>query len=245
MTRLQHIMYIDLSDVLRPPGIDFLLVLVAALGAILVSIQPVTDPLMASMTALEPTLIALAIFLALRGAAGVTWLVQSGVMHVYLSYPVSRASIALILIVSRVIIPSLLIMGIPLVVVMILLSPVFIGGLEKVAVTYLSYIYQAALYGSLFLLIALRVKSQATSGLLSVAVYFTYTALHVILWSIGRSIGNEFLEKMGYAMYFPNIIYLVYTGSDYDLKQLFLVPLLATFTIIAVIYYMVRRFETL
>ncbi|MFN4046665.1 MAG: hypothetical protein ACK4H7_04925, partial [Acidilobaceae archaeon] len=177
MTRLQHVMYIDLSDVLRPPGIDLLLVLVAALGTILVSIQPVTSPVLASMMALEPTLIALAIFLALRGAAGVTWLVQSGIMHVYLSYPVSRASIAMVLIASRVVIPSILILGIPLVAALILLGPTLIGGLDKVAVAYLSYIDQAALYGSLFLLIALRVKSQATSGLLSVALYFTYTAV--------------------------------------------------------------------
>lgn len=245
MTRIQHVMYIDLSDVLRPPGIDILLVLVAALGAILVSIQPVTDPVLASMLALEPTLVALAIFLALRGAAGVTWLVQSGIMHVYLSYPMSRALIALVLIVSRVIIPSSLILGVPLVVVLILLGPTLIGGLERVAVTYLSYIYQAALYGSLFLLVALRVKSQATSGLLSVAIYFTYTAMSTILGSIGRSIGSDSLKMLGDAMHLPSVIYAVYVGSDYDFKQLLLVPLLATLAVIAVIYYMVRRFETL
>ncbi|MEM1868709.1 MAG: hypothetical protein QXU90_01190, partial [Acidilobaceae archaeon] len=83
-----------------------MILLVAMLGAIIVTIQPITNPVIATSTALEPTLFATVLFLAIRGASGVTWLIQSGIINVYISYPIPKISLILILILSRVLIPS-------------------------------------------------------------------------------------------------------------------------------------------
>lgn len=243
LSSFYHILYIDVSDTLRPPGLDILVLLLAILGAILVSIQPVTSPLIASRMVLDPTLLALALFLAIRSSAGLATLIQTGVINVYLSYPLSKATIALVLLISRVLIPSLLILAVPLATSIILLGPTMYKGLDVILSSYASFLLQSLLYGSLFILIAVRVRSQASSGILSVAVYFTYIALNLILSGIGSAIGNEILRKVGDSMFLPEIVYHAYTSGDYDIWQLALVPTLATTAMIAYLVYFSRRFE--
>ncbi|MEM0491483.1 MAG: hypothetical protein QW784_03080 [Acidilobaceae archaeon] len=222
-----------------------MILLVAMLGAIIVTIQPITNPVVATSTALEPTLFATVLFLAIRGASGVTWLIQSGIINVYISYPIPKISLILILILSRVLIPSLLILASPLLIVSILLSNVMVKGIDEVLGLYLAYTYQAMLYGLLFLLIALRSKSQTTSGLISVALYFTYTALYVILVSIGRSIGSDTIRRIGESMYLPGIVYYSYLGQDMDIDQMLLVPIISLILILTTTIYFSRRFEVL
>ncbi|MEM1758469.1 MAG: hypothetical protein QXE99_07020 [Acidilobaceae archaeon] len=222
-----------------------MILLVAMLGAIIVTIQPITNPVIATSTALEPTLFATVLFLAIRGASGVTWLIQSGIINVYISYPIPKISLILILILSRVLIPSLLILASPLLIVSILLSNVMVKGIDEVLGLYLAYTYQAMLYGLLFLLIALRSKSQTTSGLISVALYFTYTALYVILVSIGGSIGSDTIRRIGESMYLPGIVYYSYLGQDMDIDQMLLVPIISLILILTTTIYFSRRFEVL
>jgi ABC-2 type transport system permease protein len=245
LTRVYHILYIDISDVLRPPGLDVLVVLLAMLGAILVSIQPVTSPIIASRTALDPTLLATALFLAIRSSAGLATLIQSGILNLYLTYPIHRVTVAVVLLVSRVVIPSALILAIPLVTVLILLGSTLYRGLDVILGMYLAFLLQAVLYGSVFLLVAVRVKSQATSGVLSVAAYFTYIALQLILTGIGGAIGSDVVRRVGEAMYLPNIAYYAYSNLDYEVWQLTLVPGLSILVILAYLTYMSRRFEVL
>ena len=243
LTGFYHLLYIDISDTLRPPGLDVLVVLLAMLGAVLVSIQPVTSPLVASRIALDPTLVATVLFLAIRSSAGLAALVQSGVMNVYLSYPMSKATIALILLASRVIIPSALILATPLAATLILLGPTLYRGLDMVLGSYIAFLLQSLLYGSIFMLIAVRARSQAASGILSVAVYFAYIALQLITFGIGSATGNETLRRLGEAMYLPDVAYYAYIGSSYEGWQLALVPLLTALSSIAYLAYFSRRFE--
>jgi ABC-2 type transport system permease protein len=245
LTRVYHILYIDISDVLRPPGLDVLVVLLAMLGAILVSIQPVTSPIIASRIALDPTLIATALFLAIRSSAGLATLIQSGILNLYLTYPIHRVTVAVVLLVSRVIIPSALILATPLVTILILLGSTLYRGLDVILGMYLAFLFQAVLYGSIFLLVAVRVKSQATSGILSVAAYFTYIALHLILTGIGGAIGSDVVRRVGEAMYLSDIAYYAYSNLDYEVWQLTLVPGLSILVILAYLTYMSRRFEVL
>ncbi len=244
LARVYHILYIDLSDALRPPSLDVLVVLLAMLGAILVSIQPVTSPLIASRIALDPTLIATALFLAIRSSAGLATLIQTGVLSLYLTYPVHRATVALIILVSRVLIPSTLILATPLATVTILLGPTLYKGFDVILGMYIAFLFQAILYGGIFLLIAVIVKSQATSGVLSVAAYFTYTALHLILTGIGGAVGNELVRRIGESLYLPDIAYYAYSSPDYEVWQLTIVPGLAVLVLLAYLVYMSRRFET-
>ncbi len=245
LTRVYHILYIDMSDALRPPGLDVLVVLLAMLGAILVTIQPITSPLIASRIAMDPTLIATALFLAIRSSAGLAMLIQSGVLNLYLSYPIHKATIAVILLISRVLIPSALILATPLVTVILLLGPTLYKGLEVILGMYLAFLFQAILYGSIFLLIAIRVKNQATGGILSVAAYFTYTALQLILTGIGGAMGSDVVRRLGEAMYLPDIVYYAYSFLDYEVWQLTIVPGLSVLAILTYLTYMSRRFEVL
>jgi ABC-type transport system involved in multi-copper enzyme maturation permease subunit len=245
LSRAYHVLYIDVSDVLRPPGLDVLVVLLAMLGAILVSIQPVTSPLVASRMALDPTLIATALFLAIRSSAGLAMLIQSGILSVYLTYPIHRVTVAVILLVSRVVIPSAIILATPLATTLILLGSTLYRGLDVILGMYLAFLLQSILYGSIFLLIAVMVKSQATSGILSVAAYFTYVALHLILTGIGGAMGSDVVRRIGEAMYLPDIAYYAYSNLDHEVWQLTLVPALTTLALVAYLAYMSRRFEVL
>jgi ABC-2 type transport system permease protein len=234
-----------MSDTLRPSGLDVLVVLLATLGAILVTIQPVTSPLIASSMVLEVTLFATALFLAIRGSAGLAALIQSGVLNVYLSYPLHRVTVAAILLVGRVLLPSALILLTPLVAATLLLGPTLYRGLDVILGMYVAYVFQATLYGSVFLLIAVIVRSQATSGILSVAAYFTYSALQIILVGIGGAVGNDTVRRLGEALSLPNIAYYSYSNMDYAMWQLALVPGLTVVTVLAYLAYMSRRFEVL
>jgi len=245
LSRAYHVLYIDVSDVLRPPGLDVLVVLLAMLGAILVSIQPVTSPIIASRIALDPTLIATALFLAIRSSAGLATLIQNGILGVYLSYPIHKVAVAVMLFVSRVAIPSVLILATPLATILILLGPTLYEGLDVILGMYFAFLFQSALYGSIFILIAVMVKSQATSGVLSVAAYFTYTALHLILTGIGGAMGNDVVRRVGEALYLPDIAYYAYSNIDHEVWQLTLVPALTILVLVAYLAYMSRRFEVL
>lgn len=236
-------MYVDVSDVLRPPGLDVLILLVAALGSALVTIQPVTSPVVATRIALDPTLFAAALFLAVRGSAGMAYLIQSGIVNVYLTYPIGKVPLAVLLIISRVFVPSLIVLAAPLVILTLLLSSVMLKGPEKALGLYLGFFFQASLYGLLFLLFALRSRSQSTSGLLSVSAYFAYVALALILQAIGRSIDNELVRKVGDAMYLPEMVYSSYMRGGVETWQILFVPTIVVFLFVLIVWYFSRRFE--
>lgn len=241
-----HVFYIDLSDALRPPGLDVLLILVGALGAALVTIQPVADGAIASRIALDPTLFATALFLAVRGSAGVASLIQAGVMSLYLTYPLSKASLAVIIVISRVVLPSLLMLFIPITIISFLVPRVMLSSALDVLTIYSAFAFQAILYGLIFLFFAIRTRSQATSGLLSVAAYFAYVTVALILQAIGRSIGNESVRMFGEAMYFPEMVYRYYLNPQLvESWQLLLVPSAAMALFILIVIYFSRRFETI
>ncbi|MEN3000187.1 MAG: hypothetical protein ABDH61_06420 [Acidilobaceae archaeon] len=238
-----NLLYIDVSDVLRPPGLDVLVLLVAALGSALVTIQPVTSPVVATRIALDPTLFAAALFLAVRGSAGMAYLIQSGIINVYLTYPIGKVPLAVLLVISRVFVPSFVVLAAPLVILSLLLSSVMLKGPEKVLGLYFGFFFQASLYGLLFLLFALRSRSQSTSGLLSVSAYFAYVALALILQAVGRSIGNDLATKVGEAMYLPEMVYSSYLSGGAESWQLLFVPSLVAFLFVLVVAYFSRRFE--
>lgn len=235
---------IDLFDTLKPPGLDALMVIVASLAAIIVIVQPFTSPSFMLGYALDPTLFAATLFLALRGAAGLTSMVESGVMQVYISYPLPRPQVALALYASRILAPSLIILGAPTIAITIAMWPVVVSSPLEFVVTYVAYLTQAMMYGSVFMLIALVSRTPGTSGVLSVAFYFAYTVLlGVLLYLVGRASGVELLSDVAEASYLPGLTVLHYSGGDIEWWQPVVVPALLLMSTLAAMWYFARRFE--
>ncbi len=242
--RLLAIISLDLSDTLRPPGFDAMILLLAALGGSLAVIQPLTEGYVIVFSVLEVTIIAVTIFLALRGAAGITSLIENGVMNVYLSYPVSREGIALALLVSRVLVPSILLLGAPTLVASVILWRNVVESLAEVLAMYTAYLVQASFYGSVFALISLKAKTPGTSGVISVAFYFVYNVAAILLAQVGASRGVEELTQIANSMVLHIALYNMYSGA-YNLEEwnLAFVPLAAGITASLFIAYFTARFE--
>jgi ABC-2 type transport system permease protein len=242
--RLVQLIAIDISDTLRPPGFDAMIVLLAALGGALAVIQPLTEGYAIVFTVLEITIFATTIFLALRGAAGITALIESGVMSVYLSYPLPREGVALALLVSRVVVPSALLLGAPALIAVILLWRQAVSQPLEVVAMYSAYLTQAVFYGSVFALIALKAKSPGTSGVLGVAFYFAYNVAAILLAQVGASLGVEELTQVANSMILHIALYNMFSGA-YNLEPwtLAVVPLAAGLASSLFIAYFASRFE--
>ena len=245
--RLVHLALLDGLDSMRPPGIDVMMLVIAALGGILAGIQPLTASYAAARIVLDPTLFTVSLFLALRGSAGIAQLVSSGVIEVYLSYPVSRRTVALALLASRIIVPAASLLAIPLVVAGILLYPVIAGDPAGYAIVYLGYLAQSLLYGFTFALIAVASKNSGVASVASITFYFAYN----VVWIIGQALGDRVpaLLELARALYYNYVAYryaiaratgapLEVTLAEATLVPLALLALAAAFTL-----YMERRFE--
>jgi len=242
--RVARLAALDLADTLRPPGFDALILVAAALGGLLAGVQPLVSGYAAAATVLEPALFAATVFLALRGAAGVTGLVEQGIMQVYLSYPVSRAGVALALYFSRVAAPAALVLGVPAIVAGLLLAPVVArdpGGFTAMYAVYLSH---AFFYGSVFSLIALKARSPGTSGVASVAFYFAYEVLSIVLAQIGGGAGGGVFLDLALAMKPGIALYNIYSGAE-GVGYLHVLALPTATAILSTLYiwYFARRFE--
>ncbi len=244
LARIARLAALDLSDTLRPPGFDALILVAAALGGLLAGVQPLIAGYAAAATVLEPTLFAATVFLAVRGAAGITGLVEQGIMQVYLSYPVSRAGVALALYFSRVVAPSVLVLGVPSLVAVVLLAPVVARNAESFLAMYSVYLAHAVFYGSVFSLIALKAKSPGTSGVASVAFYFAYEVLSIVLAQIGSGAGGGVFLDVALAMKPGIALYNLYSGVG-DVTYTHVLALPAATAILSAFYlwYFARRFE--
>ncbi len=220
-----------------------MLFLVAALGGVLSVLQPITDPATLASTVLDPTLFAVAIFLALRAGSGITSLVESGVMQVYLAYPVSRRGAALILWVSRVAMPSLILIATPVIVASLILYPVVAGDPGRLLAGIAGYEAQALLYGTVFALIAVKSRSSGTASLLSIAFYFSYTVAGVILIILSTTLGAPTFGHLGKAILYYRTMLDYLVAVEVTAWQLAFTPTLLVVLLIIYIIYYTRRFE--
>ncbi|MEB3805945.1 MAG: hypothetical protein GSR73_00295 [Desulfurococcales archaeon] len=246
--RLLTLILLDSADSLRPPGFDVMMLVIAALGAVIATIQPVTKSYVLARLVLEPTLFTVALYLGLRGASGLASLVSYGVVEVYMSYPVSRRTVILGILTSRVVVPALTLLFIPLLVAGIIVYPVVLDGPAQYLIVYGGYVVQALLYGTAFLLIALASKSSGTASVLSITFYFAYGVVWLLMQTLAPSLGDWALH-LSIAMMFYRVAYftaLSYEGlstirlttMDYLFVPVLLLSLLAT-----LLYYFERRFE--
>jgi len=245
--RLFWLAVLDGLESLRPPGFDLMLLVIAGLGGVLAGIQPLSEPYSVARVVLDPTLFTVALFLALRGASGLAHAASSGIMEVYLSYPVPRWGVALALLASRVVVPAAALLAAPLLVAATLLYGVVARDPLAAAVVYGGYLVQALLYGTVFALIAVAARSPGTASIASITFYFAYN----VLWIISRALSGQvpLLDRLASSLYYNYVAYRYVVreatgaGAQVTLLDATLVPAMAAAAALAFTLYLARRFE--
>ncbi len=242
--RLTALVAMDAAETLRPPGFDVMLLIVSSVGAALAAIQPLTDPIAVANAALDPVVVfAASLYLAMRVSSGIALLASTGVLQLYLSYPLSRLEVAAALLVSRVLAPSLTLVGAPLAVAALVMpGAVAQGPLDYVA-QYLAYTLYLALFGVAFAIIALASKSPGTSSVGSLTFFFLYSGLYILLSLASVSLGEPLLRRVAEAMLFYRVTGYALSGLHVEAWQLLLVPGLTALLVLAYLWYFARRFE--
>lgn len=238
----------DSIDSMRPPGFDIMMLVIAALGAIMATIQPASQSYILARLVLEPTLFTVALYLGLRGASGLASLVKQQIIEVYMSYPVSRLGVITSILLSRVLIPAAMLLALPIIISGILLYPVVFKDPISYVLVFSGYYVQAILYGVVFLLIAIVSRSSGTASVLSITFYFAYNIIWLLIQSLSSSLG-AWAEHMAIAMKFYRVTYfmaLQHVGlrtMDITLVEYLFVPAIIGASTLSLVLYFTRRFE--
>lgn len=248
LRRSLELLYMDLWDALRPPSFDIMLLVVAALGGAVSVLQPVSSAVAAigPVSAFSPVTLALfvaTIYIAIRASSDLVNIVQGGIMQVYMSYPISRPSVAGVLYMTRSLIPASILIGLPALVTAIMLYPVVLKGLGDFVVLWLAYLLQSQLYGIAFLLISSRFRSAGTAIVASISFYFGYVALSGIFELLGALDNIPSLINASNSMGFYYVVYYWLTGQRPSGWEFAVVPTLVTVLLTLYFYYFARRFE--
>jgi ABC-2 type transport system permease protein len=243
-SRLAALVALDASDTLRPPGFDVMLFIVSAVGAALAVIQPLTSPVAVANAVLDPVVVfAVSLYLAMRASSGIALLASTGVLQVYMAYPISRLELAAALLASRVLAPIATLVGAPLAVAAIALPGAVARGPADYVAQYLAYTLHLTLYGVAFALIALAARSPGTSSIASLTFFFLYTGLYLLLTIASVSLGSTLLRRLAEAMLFYRVTSDYLSGLHVEPWQFLLVPGLLSALLAAYFYVVDRRFE--
>ncbi len=246
--RALELLYIDMWDALRPPAFDILLLVVGIMAGALSVIIPITSPIGAlnPNNAFNPVMIGLAvatIYMALRSAADLVNVIQGGLFQVYMSYPISRLQVALTLYVARVIMPALILLGLPALVIGFMLYPVVLKNPLDFVALWLSYFVQSQMYGVIFLLLSSRFRAQGVAMVASVSFYFAYVALSFFLYLLGLFDDIKTLQQLSNAMGFYTVIYDFLAKVSTPTWEAAVVPAVFIVLLGSYLAYMSRRFE--
>jgi len=239
---------LDGLDSLRPPSFDVMMLVIGTLGAVLAGVQPLSEPYALARMILDPTLFTVALFLALRGSAGLASLIREGIVEVYLSYPVSRGGVAAALLISRILVPAASLLALPLLVASILLYPVVARDPGGLLIVYSGYLVQALFYGVVFALIAVAAKNTGTASVASITFYFAYNVIWFIIQAVSPG-PDSALYTMAEALHFNYIAYryaIIRAGAqglEIGLLQACLIPSATIALALVFVWYMSRRFE--
>jgi len=230
---------LDMLESLKPPTFDIMLIIISAIGASLSALQPLSNSVIVAENILDPLVyFTVTLYLAMRVSSGVAELVENGIMEVYLSYPIDRISLAISIFVSRILVPTLILVGAPLLVASIILYKVVMANIAGLLEVYGAYIIIITMYGLVFAIVALAVKSSASAAALSMTFAFLYMGLGLILPMIASSTGKMLLVKLSQALNFNVLVSNYLQGAPADLWQLLIVPsILITLYIIYLAYF--------
>lgn len=238
--------YLDFSDTLRPGVFDALILIMSLVGVILSYLQYYGSSASLAMSILSPTLLATALYLALRSSAGIAHMAEERVVDVYLSYPIRRPVLAGVLLLSRVVVPALLIILLPALAASVAYYPLVSGEAARYTAMVAGFIVQAVFYGAAFSLIALLSRRGGTASIVSLLFYFVYNILGIILSNLA-SAPQSLMFRVSRAMSFYLVVYQRLTGTSIvpppgALEMLF-VPLLTILLAALFIAYFARWYE--
>ena len=198
--------YLDFSDSLRAGIFDALIAVLSFVGVLLSYVQYYGRPAGLAMGVLTTTLLAAALYLALRSSAGIAHMSQDRVLDIYVTYPVGRGAVAGVLLLSRVVVPSLLIIGVPALAAGVAYYPLVSSRPGEYLLMFTAFIVQAMFYGAVFSLIALAAKSPGSASILSLLYYFTYNILGIILANLASSY-ESIMYRLSRSMSFYLVVY--------------------------------------
>ncbi len=170
------------------------------------------------------------------------------VVEVYMSYPISRLGVISSIILSRVVIPAVMLLALPILISGILLYPVVLKDPLAYLLVFSGYLTQALLYGIVFLLIAIISRSSGTASVLSITFYFAYNIIWLLIQSLSSSLGS-WAQHMAIAMKFYRVTYfmaLQHAGlqtTGLTLTEYLFVPSIIVIATVSLVLYFTRRFE--
>jgi hypothetical protein len=244
MSKVLKLASLDMLESLKAPSFDVMLVIISTIGASLSALQPLSSSVIIAESILDPLVyFTVALYLAMRVSSGLAELVETGIMEVYMSYPLDRVSLALSLFISRILMPSLIFIGSPLLVAFVLLYKVVIIDIIGFLEVYAAYVIMMIMYGLAFALISLAVMSSASAAALSMTFMFIYMGLGLILPILSSSTGKPLLNEVASALNFNVLVSNYLQGLPAKLWQLILVPIMVVILFFLYLAYFKYRFE--
>jgi len=244
VSRTLKLAMLDMLESLKPPSFDAMLIIISVIGASLSALQPLSSSVIVAESILDPLVyFTVALYLAMRVSSGLSELTETGIMEVYLSYPVDRVSLALSLFISRILMPVTILIGAPLLVATVLLYKVVFSDVIGFLEVYAAYVIIMIMYGLAFALIALAVRSSASAAALSMTFMFVYMGLGIILPIIASSTGSRFVNDLSRALNFNVLVSSYLQGVPAKTWQLLVVPIIVAFLFVVYLAYFKYRFE--
>lgn len=243
MGRTTVLFSMDLEDIVRPPVYDILLVVSMILGGLYASVIPRVNAVKLAVDVTSIPLFIAIIYLAVRGSAGLASLISNNVLQLYMAYPVSRRTLLTIILLTRILVPSLLIVGAPLLVSSILMASVVVEKPLSTLTVFAGRIIYLYFIGVIFVLIALGAKRPMLAGALSIVFYFAYMFAGGILSVLSFITDNNIYMHIAQSMMFSDTLNSYLIGMNIPYWTLIPVPV-ASILVTALLYmYFTRRFE--
>ncbi len=243
MSRLKALTSMDLEDIARPPVYDVLVIVSGILGGLYASIMPRATAVRLAVDVSSIPLIIAIIYLAVRGAAGVASLIANGVFQLYLSYPISRRAIATILVLTRILVPSIIIVGAPMLIASIMQFNVVSRDIARFLAVFSGRIIYLYFIGIVFLLIALASKRAMLAGALSIVFFFAYIFINGILNMLYFLLGNEVFLRIAQSLSFSDTLNNYLIGLNIPYWTLIPLPVASIVLTILLYMYVEKRFE--
>ncbi len=243
MGRFKTLASMDLEDISRPPVYDILVFVSGLLGGLYASITPRATAISLAIDVSNIPLIIAIIYLAVRGAAGVASLIVNGIFQLYLSYPVSRRTITTVLVLTRILVPSIIIVGAPILIASIMQFNVVSRDVARFLAVFGGRILYLYFIGIVFLLIALASKRTMLAGALSIVFFFAYVSINGIFNMLYFILGNEVFLRISQCLMFSDTLNNYLIGLNVPYWTLIPLPVTAVILTILLYIYVEKRFE--
>ena len=244
MAKSYPLLLMDIEDILKPPVYDILLGIAVVLGGFNALIIPVASSVQLASTATSVPLFIALVYIAIRCGAGVASLISNNIMQLYLSYPISRLKILLILLFTRILLPILIIIGLPLLAASVFLSKIVVSDIVGFLAVFGGRVLFTFFLGIVSLLFALSSKRVGVAVVLSIVFYFAYNIMSGIFSAFSAFLGEKTYMYIAQSLTFSDTLNAYLMGATEPPLWVFIPVPTATIvlTVLSIIYF-TRRFE--